>query len=106
MILHSHPQKLRALAEYSEVVTRRVNHVEIRCWNTHAAFILLLFAGGWPSLLTNRNCFGGGRVGDAPLTVEDIVPPKWLVGESHLAETHSHVGFWTIEGRRIVQEWE
>ena len=80
--------------------------MEIRCRNTHAAFILLLFVGGWPSLLTNRNCFGGGRVGDAPLTMEDIVPPRCLVGESHLTQTHSHVGFRTIEGRRIVQELE
>jgi hypothetical protein len=34
---------------------------------TYAAFILLLFAGGWPSLLTKRICLGAGRAGDAPL---------------------------------------
>ena len=55
-------------------------------------------------MLTKRNCFGGGRVGDVPLAVELIVPPQCLVHESHrLSYTPSHVGFWTIEGRRIVE---
>jgi hypothetical protein len=34
---------------------------------TYAAFILRLFAGGCPSLLTKRICLGAGRAGDAPL---------------------------------------
>lgn len=41
-----------------------------RSLGTYAAFILLRFAGGWPSLLTNRICFGGGT------TEAGVIPPE------------------------------
>lgn len=36
----------------------------------HAAVILLRFAGGWPSLFTNRICLSGSTAGETP--------PDWI----------------------------
>jgi hypothetical protein len=54
--------------------------------STHAALILLLFAGGWPSLFTKRICFSGGNCcccgGEVatPLAAELILMPAFPLG--------------------------
>jgi hypothetical protein len=65
---------------------------------TYAAFILLLFAGGWPSLLTKRICLGAGRAGDAPLV--ELMPSATAQECCAHPPGHggSHMGFGKRDG--------
>lgn len=49
----------------------------------YAAFMRLLFAGGCPSLFTNRICLGGGGAGESAVSVE-LMPLTALSSWAHV----------------------